>query len=117
MNAHVKTSNQISSIQEAFGSLDTALESLPVWEIDLSVLEETIRAFTFSLQESDDLVKGIPCICSESPVLAFHACPEGYHHVQKLLVMTIHFRSDYSEYNSCHLISLNYITINRALWT
>ena len=113
----IDTDILISNITEAFNFLDTAVGSLSVWEIDLSNIEESFQELIQSIQESVDLVKDIQFFRSDVPVLAYPLCQEGHPLVQTLLVMTIHFRSNYREDNSIRYQSLNYTTVNRTLWT
>lgn len=107
----------LSSITEAFGSLDTAMGSLTAWEIDLSDMEISLQELARSTRESINLVKGIQPFHSEAPVLVPPSCHERHPLLQTQLIMTIHFRSNYKENNSSQYISLNYSPVNRALWT
>lgn len=116
MKLVIDTDILLSNIMEAFVSLDTAVGSLPAWEIDLSALEVTLQELALSIRESVDLVKSILPFHSEAPVLIHPSCNERHHLLQTLLIMTIHFRSNYRDNNSSQYKSLNYSPANRTLW-
>ena len=84
----------ISNILEAFGSLDTAVGSLPVYEMDLSEIDASLQKLALCIQESVSLVKGFQYIRLESPELVLLPCIEGRPSVQTILIMTIHYHSD-----------------------
>lgn len=117
MKYAIDTDILVSYITDAFDSLNTAVGSLPVWEIDLSEADATLQALILSLQESDALARSIqPCL-PEASILALPTCLEGHPLVQTRLIMTIHFRSNRRKNNSFKYTSLNYSTFNRTLWT
>lgn len=106
----------ISYVTEAFSSLNTAAVSLPVYEFDMSEIEAMLQALAQSLQDSVAIIKDIKPCRSKSSVIALPTCLEGHPLVQILLIMTIHFRADRRENNSCLYKTSNYSTKNRTLW-
>lgn len=116
MKLLVDTGIIISNILEAFGSLDAAVGSLPVCEVDLSEIDASLQKLELCIQESVSLVKGIQCFRLESPELVLLPCIEGRPSVQTLLIMTIHYHSDLWVNHSKQYGFLNYSTQNQLIW-
>ena len=117
MILRIDTDKLLTNILEAFGSLDTALGSMPAWEIDLTEIEESFQEFVQRIKEGAAIVRGIQPFYPQATALALPRPSEGESLQQTLLIMTILFRADIWENHSRNYNSMNDSPNIGTLWT
>ena len=117
MRLCIDTDKLLTNILEAFDSLDSALGSMPAWEIDLTEIEASFQEFVQRIKESAALVRGIQPFFPQVTALAFPRPSEGESLQQALLIMTIHFHSSYWGNHSMGYYFMNDSPNTGLLWT
>lgn len=117
MTLCVDTDKLLTNILEAFGSLDSAMGSLPAWEIDLTEIEESFQEFAQRIKEGTTLLRGIQPFFPQATAQVLPHPAEGESLQQTLLIMTIHFRADIWENHSRNYNSMNDSPNIGTIWT
>lgn len=117
MELRADTDKLLTNIIEAFGSLDTAVEGMPAWEIDLTEIEKLFQDLALKIKKGAALVKGLRPLFPQTTAQVLPRPAEGESLQQTLLIMTIHFRADIWENHSRNYNSKNDSPNIGTLWT